>query len=105
MRAIFAAPAVLLFASSLLAAEAALNSIEGLELENVKAEVVTYRGKRGVRLVEAVPRPENSQTIAILNTSEFGDGVIEAEIAGLPAAGANEGARGFVGIAFRVQPD
>jgi hypothetical protein len=29
--------------------------------------------------------------------------VIEAEIAGVPRPGANEGARGFVGIAFRVQ--
>jgi hypothetical protein len=31
--------------------------------------------------------------------------VIEAEIAGEPRPGAPEGARGFVGIAFRVQPD
>jgi hypothetical protein len=31
--------------------------------------------------------------------------VIEAEIAGAPAPGAAEGARGFVGIAFRLQPD
>ena len=36
---------------------------------------------------------------------EFGDGTIEAEIAGSPAPNAPEGARGFVGIAFRVQPD
>jgi hypothetical protein len=31
--------------------------------------------------------------------------VIEAEVAGAPAPGAFEGARGFVGIAFRLQPD
>src|SRR5262249_34374578 len=37
--------------------------------------------------------------------TDFQSGVIEAEIAGAPAPGAAEGARGFVGIAFRVQPD
>src|SRR2546426_7272907 len=36
---------------------------------------------------------------------EFANGVIEAEIAGAPAPGAPETARGFVGIAFRVQND
>ncbi len=33
----------------------------------------------------------------------FSNGVIEAEIAGAPAPGAAAGARGFVGIAFRLQ--
>src|SRR4029450_7202355 len=33
------------------------------------------------------------------------NGVIEAELAGTPGAGDGEGARGFVGIAFRVQKD
>jgi len=32
------------------------------------------------------------------------DGVIEIELAGKPGANAGEGARGFVGIAFRVLP-
>jgi len=36
---------------------------------------------------------------------EFSNGVIEAEIAGAPVPGVFEGARGFVGIAFRVQND
>mgnify|MGYP000498180311 CR=1 FL=1 len=35
---------------------------------------------------------------------DFGDGVIELEVAGAPAPGATGGARGFVGVAFRVQP-
>ena len=33
----------------------------------------------------------------------FHNGVIEADIAGVPGAGASEGARGFAGIAFRVK--
>lgn len=43
--------------------------------------------------------------VAIVDGSEFGDGVIEAEVAGKPAAGSNDTARGFVGIAFRVNDD
>jgi hypothetical protein len=31
--------------------------------------------------------------------------VIEVEVAGEPGPGAAQGARGFVGVAFRVQPD
>ena len=35
----------------------------------------------------------------------FGNGTIEVEVAGAPQTGAFEGARGFVGIALRVQND
>jgi hypothetical protein len=35
----------------------------------------------------------------------FRDGVIEVDLAGQPAAGAISGARGFIGIAFRIQAD
>ena len=67
----------------------------------MKGESVKHRGKRAVRLMEA--SSEAGETIAILAGSDFGEGVIEAEIAGLPRSGAQEGARGFVGIAFHVQ--
>jgi hypothetical protein len=42
---------------------------------------------------------------AVIEGLEFPNGTIEAEIAGAPAPGAGEGARGFVGIAFRLQKD
>ena len=42
-------------------------------------------------------------TRAIIDGLEFTSGVIEAEIAGAVAPGAAEGARGFVGIAFRAR--
>ena len=78
-----------------------LDSIDGLELRNAKADVVTHRGQRALRLVEV--DQNGPASLAIIANSDFGDGEIEAEIAGQPRAGANEGARGFVGIAFRVQ--
>ena len=83
-----------------------LDSVEGLELRGSKAEVAAYCKRRAVQLF-AVPRQEDSDDtmLAILKTSSFKDGVIEAEIAGSPRPGAPSDARGFVGIAFRVQSD
>jgi len=75
-----------------------------LTLVNVTATRVQYRGRDAIRLVgrptTATPgTPTNN--IAIVDY-EFRDGTIEAEIAGIPAAGADTSARGFVGLAFRV---
>ncbi len=41
----------------------------------------------------------------IVVAEDFQNGMIELEVAGQPAPGAAGGARGFVGVAFRVQPD
>ena len=86
----------------------ALESPAGLKLHNVVAEAATLLGKKGVKLVfppdQQRPQAEVDQ-LGVLEGALFSNGVIEAEIAGAPAPGAGEGARGFVGIAFRVQPD
>lgn len=78
-----------------------LNSVSELELHNVEAELVTYRGRHAVRLVE---QSEPEHAIAILSGSDFKEGVIEAWIAGAPREDAPPEMCGFVGIAFRVQP-
>jgi hypothetical protein len=88
----------------------------GLRLHNVTAEPVTHAGKRGVRIVTSedaqrrlatLPIDQQSQIerLAVIEGTDFSNGVIEAEIAGAPAPGAPAGARGFVGIAFRLQPN
>jgi hypothetical protein len=41
--------------------------------------------------------------LAVFQDLEFSNGVIEVELAGAPEPGAGEGARGFVGIVFRMQ--
>lgn len=94
-----------------------LDSPEGLRLHNVKAEAVTHEGKRGLRVTmsEDARRQTAQMTIeqqsaqleklAVIEGTDFSSGVIEAEIAGAPEKGAAQGARGFVGIAFRLQPD
>jgi hypothetical protein len=73
-----------------------------LVLENVTATRVQYRGRHAIRLVAQPALSGSAETMAIIPGSEFRDGIIEADIAGLPAAGADTSARGFVGIAFRV---
>ena len=87
-----------------------IDSLPGLQLGNVTADVVTYRGKRALHLVQSgVPATATAggteKSMAIVLASDFKDGVIEADIAGIPRAGAGEAARGFVGIAFRIQQD
>jgi len=79
---------------------------ERLDRVNVSAERVEYRGKAALRLVEAPGAPAGAETLAIVPGSPFRDGTIEIEIAGAPRAGTEAGgARGFVGVAFRVQKD
>ena len=61
-----------------------LNSLSDLDLHHVQAELVTYRGRHAVRLVEQAEPSTDDHAIAILSGSDFKDGVIETEIAGAP---------------------
>jgi hypothetical protein len=69
---------------------------------------VTYRGRRSAHL-KALPGHDGpaEDIVAIITGSDFANGTIEADVAGAPLtdAGAQSGARGFIGIAFRVQGD
>jgi hypothetical protein len=74
-----------------------------LDLRGVKAEAVQYRGRTALKLVEASQSEEPA--LAVLKNVMLRDGTIQIEVSGAPAAGAVEGARGFVGVAFRVAPE
>lgn len=91
-----------------------LASTDGLRLHNVTAQAVTFKGHAAVRLTvapEVTQRPEyvagqiEAEAFAWINGLQFSNGVIEAEVAGSPAEGTYPGARGFVGIAFRLQAE
>lgn len=72
---------------------------------HVAVSTETYLGKAGVRLVDP-GNPNFSQvTYAKIKNLRFQNGTIELEMAGKPLATAGEGARGFVGIAFRIADD
>jgi hypothetical protein len=120
--------AAVLALSTLLAAQDArrqfaLDTVGGLRLHNVTATPATLQGKAGITVAmsEEAQRqlhskaPEDQQKLAmsggtveqlaVIEGLEFDNGIIEAEIAGAPMAGAFAGARGFVGLAFRLQSD
>jgi hypothetical protein len=63
-----------------------------------------FKGRNAVRVV-ADADAGNAESYALLEDQTFRDGVIEVDLAGQPADGAFAGARGFIGIAFRVQAD
>src|SRR5439155_258277 len=52
---------------------------------------------------EAARQEGEPPMLAWIEGLDFSNGTIEAEVAGAPASGAFAGARGFVGIAFRLQ--
>jgi hypothetical protein len=83
-----------------------LDSLNGLDLVNGKAEVVNYRGRRAVHLV---PLPDHQTptdaVLAILSQRDFKDGTIEVEVAGSRREGTPPDERGFIGIAFHVRPN
>ena len=79
-------------------------TVPQLEPHRVKVESVEYQGKRAVRLVEDGTVP-NGEAYALVKGSTFHNGTIDVEVAGRPASGAAETARGFVGMAFRVKND
>jgi len=89
-----------------------LESVDGLRFHNVTAEPAVLQGKKGLRATiseESLRRIEPTQLYAQglvrIEDLDFSNGVIEAEIAGALAPGAGGEARGFVGVAFRVQED
>jgi hypothetical protein len=81
-----------------------LDNPSELQLRNVKTEPATYKGRKALRVTDAAPA-NASDKLVILNKIEFQDGVIEIELTGEPGPNAGEGARGFVGVAFRVSLD
>jgi hypothetical protein len=110
--ALFSVPAPLLFAAFTLAPPSSktssvtlqLDSIDGLELVDGKAEPATYKGRRALRLL---PLPghqgADDAMLVLIPGSDFRDGTIEVDVAGSPRPGSDVSNRGFIGVMFRVQ--
>jgi hypothetical protein len=77
-------------------------TLDQLTPHQVKLESVDYSGKRAIKIVEDGQVP-NGEAYAIVKGAVFHDGEIEVELAGRPAGNAFGAARGFIGIAFRLQ--
>lgn len=82
----------------------AAQSVDRLLDKNVTIAQIDFKGRRAIQVI---PKPDatNATSYALVKGASFRDGVIEVDLAGQPAAGAFADARGFIGIAFRIQPD
>jgi hypothetical protein len=80
-----------------------LEPVSALTLVGARAEVVVYRGQRAVHLQSRIGHEaDDDSLLAIVPSSEFKDGTIELDVAGTPIPQVPN-ARGFIGVAFRVQ--
>lgn len=98
-----------------------LDSAKSLEAHNTELKAASLQGRKGVEMTiseAAAVRMERARpagkkageagridVLAFVEGVEFSNGVIELELAGQPAPDAQGGARGFAGLAFRVQGD
>ena len=86
-----------------------LTTTEGLILHHAEAAAVTFEGRSALQLTAPAPPATNDRNrldhLAIVENLAFTNGTIEVDVAGQPNPHASGGARGFVGVAFRVQPD
>jgi len=83
-----------------------LDALNEMQSRNVSTERVTYKGRKALRVTDTAPaNVVDGERYVLLNKTDFRDGVIEIELTGEPAASAGQGARGFVGVAFRFAAD
>ena len=87
-----------------LAVHLAAQSPDRLTGNNVSIKQTTFKGRSAIQVIAAADAG-NATSYAVVKDQSFLDGVIEVDVAGQPAAGAGEGARGFIGVAFRLQSD
>jgi hypothetical protein len=88
----------------LLAVPLAAQSADRLAGTNVSIAQTTFKGRSAIQVI-ANPQAANAASYAVVKDVSFLDGTIEVDLAGQPGAGAASGARGFIGIAFRIQAD
>jgi hypothetical protein len=87
---------------ALLAVPLVAQSADQLIPTNVSIAQTSYKGRSAIQVI-VKPEATNGSSHALVRDVSFRDGTIEVDLAGQPAAGAPAAARGFIGIAFRVQ--
>ncbi len=85
-----------------------LTSLAEGTVKSATAEVTTHDGAQALKLNPKDPKDAGyapGGPMVILDQIRFRNGAIDVDVAGAPAKGAPTDARGFIGVAFRVQPD
>jgi hypothetical protein len=73
------------------------NAADKLELHNVKADLVTYRGVAAMRIADtAAADVDDAGRLATVLGTSFQDGTIEVNVAGDTLAGASAQSRGLL---------
>ena len=88
----------------LLPASLAAQNADRLAGKNVSIALTEFKGRNAIQVI-ANPDTANASSYATVKDASFRDGTIEVDLAGQPAASAFADARGFIGIAFRIQGD
>lgn len=83
-----------------------LNDASMVQPHNVTVEAVRYGGSDAleIRLTGSYRGPD-MDTFAFVPGVDFHNGTIEVDVAGSPLPNAPPGARGFVGVAFRIDAE
>jgi len=89
---------------TLMALPLAAQSADRLVAKNVSIAQTNFKGRSAVQVIASADA-QNAASYALVKDALFQNGTIEVDLAGQPAAGAFGGARGFIGIAFRLQGD
>lgn len=72
---------------------------------SLQAATVEFEGKRALRVTDmSTSNASDEARLLVLPSTQFRNGTIELELSGDLKPGSNSGARGFVGLAFRVKP-
>jgi hypothetical protein len=94
----------ILIAITALAAAAGLERTADRSNPTLQLSDVDFKGRAALRAVD-VSNGRPLDALIPLAGSDFANGSIELDVAGLPAPGAAADVRGFIGVAFRVQAD
>jgi len=85
------------------AIELSLNDASQVDPRNVTVKAIRYRGSDVLEVRLAGPyRGPDMDTFALVPGLDFHDGTIEVDVAGSVLPTALSGARGFIGVAFRI---
>ena len=90
------------------AEETSLEKLAKNKMKSATATVTTYGGSPALKLNPKLPQDAGyapGGPIVFLNDVRVKDGAIDVDVAGAPAKGAPEDARGFIGVVFRVQSE
>jgi hypothetical protein len=94
---------LMVYGSTIHAAETQLTDTSHLDLRNAEAQAALYHGKQALKLTGK--EIDAAHTIAVIRDRTFHNGTITLDVSGAPLKTAGESARGFIGIAFHVQSD